>query len=180
VPRTGKSPCRVVVRQLALALPRHVLGCLLSGQPAVPADAATVELTTAKISSSSCFDHVTKALTLITSLCELSFHHKSLRQATLAQPTFELELIDAANMCLLAVAGPEADELLASAASQQSVQRALDRASMVPAALRTLAFAFTARSGNAAAGQAADGVLDWQAICEALLQVGWLVLAGAG
>jgi hypothetical protein len=155
-----------------LVLPRHVLGCLLSGQPAVPPDAATAELTSAEIASSSCYDHVGKALCLLTALCELAFHHKQLRQATLASPDLALALVDAANMCLLAVAGPEADALLLGAASTESVQTALDRAAMVPAALRALAFALTAHgNGSAAAAAAAGGVLDWGAISEAVLEV---------
>ena len=177
MPRLGKTPSRVLVSQLALALPRHVLGCLLSGQPAVPPDESTAELTACEILSSSCFDHVGKALTLLTSLCELAFHHRALREATLGQPAFAAQLTDAANMVLLAVAGPEAGACVGAAAEQERVQAALDRAAMVPAALRALAFAFTTagRSGSggdtaAAASAAADGVLDWQSICEALLQ----------
>lgn len=172
VPRVGRTPSRVGVSQLMLVLPRHVLGCLLSGQPAVPPDAATAELTSAEIASSSCYDHVGKALCLLTALCELAFHHKQLRQATLASPDLALALVDAANMCLLAVAGPEADALLLGAASTESVQTALDRAAMVPAALRALAFALTTHgNGSAAAAAAAGGVLDWGAISEAVLEV---------
>lgn len=170
MPRPGKSTARVLVPQLMLALPRHVLGCLLTGQPAVPADAATAELTSAEIQSTSCFDHIAKALTLLTSLCELSFHHAALREATLGQRDFGMQLVDAANMALLAVTGPEAATCLSAAGAQATVQAALDRAVMVPAALRALAFAFTAGSTEGASA-AAGGVLDWQAICEALLQV---------
>lgn len=171
MPRPGRTPSRVSAVQLALALPRHVLGCLLTGQPAVPPDAATEELTTAEIQSTSAFDHVAKALGLLTSLCELAFHHAGLRDATLGQRDFGMQLVDAANLALLAVSGPEAAAVLAGAASLAGVQAALDRAAMVPAALRALAFAFTAGSGEAAAA-AAEGVLDWQSICEAVLQVG--------
>lgn len=173
VPRAGKPPSRVVVSQLMLALPRHVLGCLMLGQPAVPADATTVELTSAEIASSSCYDHVGKALCLLTALCELAFHHKQLRLATLASPDLAFALVDAANMCLLAVAGPQADALLQGAASTERVQTALDRAAMVPATFRALAFALTTHgNGSAAAAAAAGGVLDWGAICEAVLEVG--------
>lgn len=170
MPRPGRNPSRVSAVQLALALPRHVLGCLLTGQPAVPPDATTEELTTAEIDSTSSFDHIAKALGLLTSLCELAFHHAALRDATLGQRDFGMQLVDAANMVLLAVTGPEAAALLAGATSQAGVQAALDRAAMVPAALRALAFAFTAGSREAAEA-AAEGVLEWQSICEAVLQV---------
>lgn len=170
MPRPGRAPSRVSAAQLALALPRHVLGCLLTEQPAVPPDAATRELTTAEIQSTSPFDHVAKALGLLTSLCELAFHHAALRDATLGQRDFGMQLVDAANMVLLAVTGPQAAACLAGAASQDSVHAALDRAAMVPAALRALAFAFTAGSSEAAAA-ASEGMLDWQSICEAVLQV---------
>lgn len=166
-------PQRVPVVPLALALPRHVLGCLLSGQPAVPPDAATAELTRAEIESTSHFRHASKALTLLTSLCELAFHHHELQEATLSRPELGDQLVDAANLALLAVCGPEADATVTSAARQATVQAALDRASLVDAALRALAFAFTARPGGAAAQQAAGGVLDWQAVCEGLLMVRW-------
>lgn len=171
VPRPGQTPARVAAVALALALPRHVLGCLLSGQPAVPPDADTGSLTSAVIESSSHFDHIAKALTLLTSLCELSFHHRGLRDAVLTHPEFGTQLVDAANMVLLAVTGPEADVCMSAAGEQARVQAALDRAAMVPAALRALAFAFTARNGAQAAAAAVGGVLDWQAICEAVLTV---------
>lgn len=172
MPRPGKTPSHVSVPELACALPRHVMGCLLAGQPAVPPDATTAQLTGADIASSSHFDHCGKALTLLTSLCELSYHHRGLWQAILGRPDFDAQLVDAANLALLAVAGPEADACVGAAAAQASVQDALDRAAMVPAALRALAFAFTITpGGTGAAAAAAGGVLDWQAICEALLSV---------
>lgn len=174
MPRAGQAPARVSAVALALALPRHVLGCLLSGQPAVPPDADTAALTAAPIASSSHFDHIAKALTLLTSLCELAFHHRGLRDAVLTRPDFGPQLVDAANMVLLAVTGPEADACTAAAGEQARVQAALDRAAMVPAALRALAFAFTARGGAQAVAAAVGGVLDWQAICEAILTVSLL------
>ena len=130
MPRLGKTPSRVLVSQLALALPRHVLGCLLSGQPAVPPDESTAELTACEILSSSCFDHIGKALTLLTSLCELAFHHRALREATLGQPAFAAQLTDAANMVLLAVTGPEAGACVGAAAEQERVQAALETLSL--------------------------------------------------
>lgn len=48
-------------------------------------------------------------------------------------------------------------------------QDALDRAAVVPNALRALAYAFTAT----AAEPAEAGLLTWDTITEALLQVGW-------
>ena len=80
---------------LALALPRHVLGCLLTGQPAVPPDDTTAQLTSAEIESTSHYDHIAKALGLLTSLCDLAFHHPGLRDATLDQREFGMQLVDA-------------------------------------------------------------------------------------
>lgn len=137
----------------------------------MPPDEATAELTSAPIQSASHFEHAAKGLSLLTALCELAFHHRGLREATLARPEFADQLVDAANLALLAVTGPEADATVTSAARQASVRASLDRAALVPAALRALAFGFTARSGGAAAAAAAGGVLDWQAICEGLLTV---------
>ena len=64
VPRPGQAPVRVSPVALALVLPRHALGCLLAGQPAVPPDADTPTLTSAAIESTSHFEHIAKALTL--------------------------------------------------------------------------------------------------------------------
>ncbi|KAI7840243.1 hypothetical protein COHA_006025 [Chlorella ohadii] len=169
VPRPGQAPVRVSPVALALVLPRHALGCLLAGQPAVPPDADTPTLTSAAIESTSHFEHIAKALTLLTGLCELALHHRGLRDAVLSRPDFGTQLVDAANMVLLAVTGPEADACVAGAGEQARVQAALDRAAMVPAALRALAFAFTARGGPQAVAAAVGGVLDWQSICEAVL-----------
>lgn len=95
VPRPGKSPARISAVGLALALPRHVLGCLLTGQPAVPPDDTTAQLTSAEIESTSHYDHIAKALGLLTSLCDLAFHHPGLRDATLDQREFGMQLVDA-------------------------------------------------------------------------------------
>ena len=144
VPRQGRPPSKVSFAKLAGALPRHIIACLLDKQPVVPPNEATVQLTDSPILSTSCWDHVAKALNLLSNLCDLASQHRNLREAVLQAPDFGFQLVDAANVVLLAVAGPEAEPCITAAGRDESVQEALDRAALVPAALRTLAFGFTA------------------------------------
>lgn len=173
VPRPGRPPSRVSLARLALALPRHIMACLLARQPAVPADEATGALTDTPILSGSHFEHAARALGLLAQLCDLAAQHRALREAVLAQPDFAGQLVDAVNLALLAVAGPEAEACIAAAGRDAQVAAALDRAALVPAALRALAFGFTAGGPEEAATAAGpppdDGTIDWGAVSEVLL-----------
>lgn len=141
------------------------MGCLLARQPAVPPDSSTAVLTDCQIASTSCYNHVAKALQLLCALCGSAAQHRGLRTELLLSAEFGMEVVDAANLILVSMAGPEAERCLAAAASPQSMQEAIDRASLVPGALRALAYAFTAR-----AEEPGDALrLSWDSIAEGLL-----------
>eukprot|EP00887_Chlorella_sp_A99_P006281 scaffold3.g6281.t1 len=171
VPRPGRPPSKVSFAKLAAALPRHVMACLLAKQPAVPADDATAALTDCPILSTSCYDHVAKALTLLANLADLASQHRLLREAVLHSPDWASQLVDAANLALLAVAGPEAERCIAAAGDDDPVRDALDRAALASAALRALALGFTGsgESGGGLPPPADGGAVDWGAVAERLL-----------
>lgn len=66
-------------RRLVLVLPKHILACLLSGQPTSPPDEMTNRLTDCSITSMSHFGHIAKALQLLCNLCESASQNRSLR-----------------------------------------------------------------------------------------------------
>ncbi|GAB4822103.1 hypothetical protein N2152v2_009149 [Parachlorella kessleri] len=143
------------------------MACLLARQPAVPPNEATPALTDCQIASSSCFDHIAKALQLLCNLCDSAAQNRTLRTEILLSQEFVLEVVDAVNLLLLAMAGPEAQRCLDAAQAQGTLQEALDRASLVPGALRALAYAFTAVAAEPVQG---DAQLNWDSIADTLLQ----------
>ena len=109
--------------RLTRALPRHIMACLLARQPAVPPpDEAPPLLTDCQIASSSCFDHIAKALQLLCNLCDSAAQYRALRSEVLLSQDFVLEVVDAINLLLLAMAGPEAQRCLDAAQAQGTLQ----------------------------------------------------------
>jgi hypothetical protein len=159
----------VSLHKLVKALPCHVMACLLARQPACPPDAATAALTAAPLTATSCFDHVARALQLLANLSHLCVPTPQQRGDGLVGPdaAFTAQLVDAVNLVLLSVAGPEAETALRSAGAPGGAQPALDRASMVPAALRALALVASAHAPDPPP-PGAEGGLHWGAVAEAL------------
>lgn len=143
------------------------MGCLLAKQPG-PAPSTPPALTTAPIASTSCFEHVAKALQLLATLSDLCVPVPQLRPDGLVgpDPAFTQQLIDAVNMVLLAVAGPEAKATVQGAGTVEGVQGALDRAAMVPAALRALTLVLSAQAPGGDRGSS-SGDVDWDLVSEA-------------
>ena len=81
-------------------------------------------------------------------------------------PAFTAELIDAVNLSLLTVAGPEGDTLTMTATDNASFSQALHRASIVPAALQVLALIVSAQVPPERG--AGSNRYAWTAVCEAL------------
>lgn len=160
---------QISVVKLIKGLPMHIMGCLLSRQPC-PNGENLATLTPASIQSANCFEHVAKAFRLLSTLSEMCTEMPPLRENGSFGPDhlFTLQLIDAVNLALLTVAGPEADKITTSATENHSFKQGLTRAEMVPAALRALALITSAQAPPERPGSRDH--YNWHAVSEATFQ----------
>ncbi|KAL4536749.1 hypothetical protein Ndes2437B_g06152 [Nannochloris sp. 'desiccata'] len=167
VPRRNKPPSKVSVYKLLKGLPLHILGCLITKQPA-PSSPHLSSLTDAPLQSTNCYEHVNKAFTLLCTLSEMCVELPPLREnGTMGpDPEFTSELIDAVNLALLAIAGPESDTLTRSSTERHTFSQALCRAEIVPSALRALALITSAHAAPERGHSSSR--FHWSAVCEAM------------
>jgi hypothetical protein len=98
------------------------MACLLARQPASPPDDVTASLTDCQIASTSCFNHIAKALQLLCNLCDSAAQNRALRAEVLLSQEFVVEVVDAVNLVMVAMAGPEAQRFLGAAQAQSTMQ----------------------------------------------------------
>ena len=159
---------QISVVKLVKALPLHIMGCLLSKQPRGPTTENLANLTPAPIQSANCFEHVARAFRLLATLSEMCTELPPLRDNGSFGPdiSFTLQLIDAVNLTLLTVAGPECDRITTEASENRNYKEALTRAEMVPAALRALALITSAHAPPERPGS--RDRYNWNAVSEAI------------
>ncbi|KAK9843504.1 hypothetical protein WJX81_006292 [Elliptochloris bilobata] len=145
-------------------LPRHVMACMLAQQPQPAAqDGWQEELTAARLTHDTRFGHLSRALNLLATLCGLAETAPVLAQVV-AAPGFQEQMADLLALVLASVAGPEAHACAAAASEPARAQEALERAALVPNALRA---AVCALQPAACAGPAL-GPAHWRAVAAGL------------
>ena len=157
------------------------MGCLLTRQPNATLPDFMATLTSEPLLASTPFQHISQAFTLLSTLSEMCVSTPPPRDnGTLGpDPNFTSELIDTVIFALLTVAGPESDAILHHSTDPATFQQALDRAEIVPAALRALALITSAQAPGTKGMNASTSTLasmrsrahvlyNWKAVCEAL------------
>jgi hypothetical protein len=163
----GDGPLRVDVAELVRALPRHVIGCLLAGQPAVvggdaPPSGARAEFLAAAtpfpaVTSACPADHAGRCLRLLAALAAAADSSPVFAPAADAARGGATRgaAADAAALAVLAVAGPMGAAAIEDAASGDGDRAArAHAAACLPAAALAAVWALAPRRAPAAA---ADG-----------------------
>lgn len=140
----GQTDSKMAVVELLKGLPVHLMACLLAQQPQ-PAgtDGSWQEqVTPHKLSHPNLWAYLTQGFTLLGNLCGVSAIIKDIASAAAQDSSFQARVLEAANLVLVCMAGPEVQNSLASAADPERDQECLDRAALVPAALNAVLYAF--------------------------------------
>lgn len=166
IPKEGQHVDIVSLPDLIQALPSHTMACLLGTIPEGPAPAGLPGATDAHITSIDCFQYVSRALSLLATLCEIASGH-TLLSTLLLDPPFRNQVIDAACLALATVAGPEAATILKFSTNSSRMSEAITRASLVPSALKVLTYCLTIVSPE---GHQRSSELNWDAICLSILK----------
>lgn len=163
VPQVDKGPSKISVPALVKGLPFHIIRCLLARRPIPHADSNA---------SSSAFEHAGKAFQLLFTLSDMCTELPPLRENGYVgpDPFFTAQLIDATNLALLTVAGPEADTILESCTKVSAFRHACHRAALVPMAIRCLAIVVSAQAPRPSGRSSGDfgDRYNWLAVCQTL------------
>ncbi|KAK9854177.1 hypothetical protein WJX84_011317 [Apatococcus fuscideae] len=152
------------ILELIAALPRHLLACLLSGQPAADdADCWAPALTTVQLSHKNWHDYLDRGLQLLGNMCAAVDQTPACRNWLKQNSALRDQTVDLMSVLLLHIAGPGASESLAAAVDPHRAQETLDRASVAHSALNTLVLVFQP------ALLTDYERLDWHALCSSLL-----------
>lgn len=150
---------QVPVVGLIKGLPLHIVGCLVATNDAEDSPLPP-ELDRCQ--------HASHAFTLLTTLSPI-FAPVAVGPGVMGpDQKFHREFIDAVNLALLAVAGPEADAMVSAASRKERFHTAMNRAALVSTALTALGLIMSALAPSQGSGRS-SGLLNWGAVCEAAL-----------
>ncbi|CAL8471502.1 g11044 [Coccomyxa elongata] len=147
VPRLEKLLAfKVDIVELLTRLPLQLIACVLAQEPRVDGDWPG-SVTTHPLYSITWHGHIVKGLRLLITLCTLSEALSPLA-SLVGGADFQQRLLDLVVLILLSAAGPDVADNLASAAEDNRIEEAMERAATVPTALRALTIGLLPVSAN--------------------------------